>query len=45
VPEFFKEFAKQHRFKITRDECDDPVIKGKYGDFFVYSETKELIGI
>lgn len=45
VPKFFKEFAEKQRFKITRDECDDPVIPGKFGHFYVHSETKELIGI
>ena len=45
IPEFFTNFAEKYRSKITRDECGDPVIQGKFGDFFVYSEPKELLGI
>ncbi len=28
----FRVFAKQNRLKMTRDECNDPVIQGFYGN-------------
>ncbi len=28
----FRAFAKQNRLKMTRDECNDPVIQGRYGN-------------
>ena len=28
----FRVFAKQNRLKMTRDECNDPVIQGRYGN-------------
>ena len=45
VPSFFLGFAKKNRLRITRDECGDQVCKGRFGDIFVYSERKRLIGI
>src|SRR5215471_271485 len=33
-------FAQQHRLKIRRDECGDPIIPGKYGHIFEWSDTR-----
>ena len=30
--------AEQHRLKISRDACNDPIIKGKLGEVYEYSD-------
>jgi hypothetical protein len=36
------EFATKHRIKVTKDECDDPVIVGRmdHSNIYEYSDTE-----
>jgi hypothetical protein len=45
IPEFFKRFAEDNRFRIRKDPCGNPWILGMFGHFFVYEEKSQLIGV
>jgi len=34
------EFANIHHLKVSRDDCGDPVVKGKLGDLYEYSPSE-----
>lgn len=34
------DFASKHRLRVQRDECGDPVISGRRGHLYAYSETE-----
>jgi hypothetical protein len=37
-----KDFAEKHRLKITRDACNDPVIKGRFGHIYEHDDNGAL---
>ena len=45
VPTFFKKFADDNLMRISLDECGDYICKGKFGDFYIWDEGKQLIGV
>ena len=36
-------FAKQNRLTVRKDDCGDPVIRGKFGELYEYSDS--LLGV
>jgi hypothetical protein len=38
-----KAFATKHRLKIKLDSCGDPIVQGKFGTIYEYSD--ELLGM
>lgn len=38
--ELLREFGKEYRLKITRDECNDPIIRGSRGNLYEYSANQ-----
>lgn len=37
-----KEFADKHRLKVKRDECNDPIIPGRFGHIYEHDEKGQL---
>ena len=39
------EFASQHRFKVRRDECNDPIVYGRVGRSHFYDGFGDSVGL
>jgi hypothetical protein len=43
--EMIQRFATEHRVKVTKDSCDDPVIVGRLGESCIYEYGDGLLGV
>jgi hypothetical protein len=42
-PHAFQQFFKHYRLRVKRDDCCDPIIRGKFGH--LYDHAADLIGL
>ena len=45
IPMTISEFATQHRLKVTKDQCGDPVILGRIGSSNIYEYSDDALGV